>query len=150
MAVGLALAGCTAGVPLATTSPHTASSAPVETSTQGCVNATRLADASSGVIRAGEFAPNQGHWSQPGGTKFWVGSTNEAASMSGATIETVLIGSSHPAHVQHRPMGQQATVDTLPVFFPGVLRLDVPGLWRITVTIADDTGCFLIDAVTER
>jgi hypothetical protein len=45
---------------------------------------------------------------------------------------------------QRRGVDQRPTVERLPLLYPGTLRLAKSGMWRLTITIGQDQGCFIV------
>jgi hypothetical protein len=101
-------------------------------------------EAVDGRIHAGSFAENRGHWTQPQGTKLWVGSSRDGPPAV-ALIDGVWQDDNFQVH-QRRGVDQLATAEGLPVFYPGTLRLPKSGQWRLTITIGQDQGCFVVVA----
>jgi hypothetical protein len=137
----IAVGGCTGAGPAgheAAPPPSSPAAAAV-----GCVDATAQDAAASGNVRAGPFALNRGYWTQPAGAKLWVGSTHRAAP-TGAEIRAVRSDGTGPAVVVRRGPDQIGVIDTLPVFYPGLIRLPTPGRWRLEVRVGPDRGCFLV------
>ena len=110
----------------------------------GCVDGTRTADgAAQGSIKAGPLAVNTTHWRGPRGAKFWVGSTRPQPPTGATIVAERLNGPAAPVRVE-RGVDQIATVADLQLFYPGLVRLPEPGRWKLTVTIGQDTGCFVV------
>jgi hypothetical protein len=113
------------------------------TSAAACVDTQNLElEAVDGRVHAGPFAENRGHWTQPQGTKLWVGSSR-VGRLAPALIDGVSEDGDLQVH-QQRPVEQLARVETLPLFYPGSLRLPRSGVWRLTITIGQDQGCFVV------
>jgi hypothetical protein len=47
---------------------------------------------------------------------------------------------------QRRGVDQLATVEGVAPVYPGTLRLPKSGVWRLTITIGQDQGCFVVVA----
>jgi hypothetical protein len=110
----------------------------------GCVDGTHTADgAAQGPIKAGPLAVNTTHWRGPRGAKFWVGSTRPQPPTSATIVAERLNGPAAPVRVE-RGVDQIATVAGLQLFYPGLVRLTEPGRWKLTVTIGQDSGCFVV------
>ena len=144
------LTACT-GVPSATS--ETSASQPAQSTVESfhsasaaaCVDTQTLdLEAVDGRIHAGPFAENRGHWTQPQGTKLWVGSSRDGPPAP-ALIDGAWQDGNFQVH-QRRGVDQLATVKGLPVFYPGTLRLPKLGVWRLTITIGQDQGCFVVVA----
>jgi hypothetical protein len=101
-------------------------------------------EAVAGRIHAGPFAGNRDHWTQPHGTKLWVGSSRDRPPAP-ALIDGVWKDGNFQVH-QRRGVDQLAIVEGLPLFYPGTLRLPKSGSWRLTITIGQDQGCFVVVA----
>jgi hypothetical protein len=137
-----AVGGCTGGTPAGAPAPAPRSSPAADA--VGCVDATAEDAAMSGNVRAGPFALNRGQWTAPAGAKLWVGSTHRPEAPTGAVIRAVRSdGAGQPVVVRRGPE-QIGVVDTLPVFYPGLIRLPTPGRWRLDVSVGRDRGCFLL------
>jgi hypothetical protein len=141
MVLGAAVAGCTAGPSAPTTAPTSARAA-----IPGCVDTSGQQQAASGNVRAGPFDASRGHWTAPAGAKLWVGSTKAAALPTGAVIRASRTDGAGAPITIRRGADERATVDTLPLFYPGLIRLPSAGRWRLDVTIGPDRGCFVLDA----
>lgn len=118
------LTACTA-VPSATS--ETSASKPAQSSVDSFPSASAAAcvdtekselKAVAGHIHAGPFAENRGHWTQPRGTKLWVGSSRDGPSVP-ALIDGVLKDGNFQVH-QRRGVDRLATVAGLPCFTQGL------------------------------
>jgi hypothetical protein len=89
------------------------------TSAAACVDTQNLElEAVDGRVHAGPFAENRGHWTQPQGTKLWVGSSR-LGRLAPALIDGVSEDGDLQVH-QQRPVEQLARAETLPLFTQGV------------------------------
>ncbi|MDQ2848492.1 MAG: hypothetical protein M3Y77_19590 [Actinomycetota bacterium] len=110
----------------------------------GCVDTSHLTNAVSGAIQAGPFDLNKGQWGNlPDGTKFWVGSTAASDHTDAYLRAEQADGRAAPVE-QYRPFFPQPSMTDLGSFYPGGFRLPSAGRWILSVTIGDDTGCFLV------
>jgi hypothetical protein len=137
----LAVAGCT-GNAADRPAPGTSRAGAVA----GCVDVTGLDAAASGNVRAGPFQANRGRWTAAAGAKLWVGSTRAAAIPTGAVIRASRVdGAGQPLTLRRGP-AERAKVDTMPVFYPGLIRLPTAGQWRLEITVDAERGCFVLRA----
>jgi hypothetical protein len=114
-------------------------------SAAACVDTQKLdLEAVDGRIHAGPFAENRDLWTQPQGTKLWVGSSRDGPPAP-ALIDGVWEDGNFQVH-QRRGADQLATVEGLSLFYPGTLRLAKSGMWRLTITIGQGRGCFVVVA----
>lgn len=115
--------------------------------TAACVDATRKYNAKDGVISAGPFDVNQGHWGQPNGTKLWV-ATSVDQPPTAATIVVAQLDGGKSVETAKQTRGTDQIAEPAGagsgLFYPGTIRLASPGTWRLTVTIGGDTGCFQV------
>lgn len=138
-AVLVAVAGCTGG---AAGSPAPSSARPAALA--GCVDVAGQDAAASGNVRAGPFEANRGRWTSRAGAKLWVGSVQAAAVPTGAVIRATRVdGTGQPLTVRRGP-AERAEVATLPVFYPGLIRLPAAGQWRLDISVGADRGCFVL------
>lgn len=114
----------------------------------GCVRATNLDIARDGVISAGPFKSNRGHWQHKPGTKLWVrSSVDQAPTTAKITAHPIAVnGISAPVTKRRGPdqIAQLSGKDATGLFFPGAFRLPKRGVWKIVVRIGSDTGCFRV------
>jgi hypothetical protein len=133
----LAIAGCSTSDDRVAPTPSQSPTGPQ------CVEATNLNAATSGSISAGPFDASQDQWSQPDGTKLWVGSAVDGPN-NDAMIRAHRVDGAATDVVDRRPPEQGALDEDGAFFFPGALRLPTGGSWRIEVSIGADSGCFLL------
>lgn len=110
-----------------------------------CVDTSGVTTAASGVIQAGPVDINRGYWTQPQGTKFWVGSDHPGPN-GGADLTAVRADGTGDPIRRLRTPDQIAEVNSLALFYPGTFGVPSHGDWRLTVTISPNVGCFVIHA----
>jgi hypothetical protein len=126
---------------------------PTASAKRHCVDATRKKwDAQDGVISAGPFRQNKGHWVS--GTKFWV-ATSVSQKKTAAKISAERVGATGKVTERRGkstiakpvpPSGKRSSsTPSSGLFFPGAIRLPKHGMWKINVSIGKDSGCFLVD-----
>ncbi len=140
--LAVSLGACTASEPNAN-SGRTVSPL-VRPTPSGCVDTAGLMKATDGVISAGPFKANRGHWRAKQGTKLWV-ATSVNQKRTTAVIRAQRLDSSMQPIVTRRHLIATPEGDPPGLFFPGLLRLPRHGIWQITVTIGNDSGCFRVD-----